>query len=202
MEKLFKDCDLKLQKNILDKYNTINVDHDDWYNFILDNWYEKLLEHGFDIKNINKKGIEYYSIAFSGFSSQGDGASFTCDRIDIERWIKTNNIKKYNRILKLINNNNINYSAEIIRNSRYNHENSTSVYIDWNYLYSTRKNIDNIDNLLEELANDITQHHIELNKEIYNDLNKVFYDLISEEAVKDTLIINEYKFNEEGTIVH
>lgn len=49
---------------------------DEWWDFIYDDWKERL----------EKKGFMVPDIAFSGFWSQGDGASFTCKYVDFQRY--------------------------------------------------------------------------------------------------------------------
>ncbi|RTL04165.1 hypothetical protein EKK58_11155 [Candidatus Dependentiae bacterium] len=62
----FKELDKKTQDRVIGKMSDINVDHE-WYDFIFEEWTQKLNDHGFtDVK-----------IEFSGFYSQGDGACFT-----------------------------------------------------------------------------------------------------------------------------
>jgi hypothetical protein len=51
---------------------------EDWYIFLIDRAVNELAEHGF-------KSAE---IQFSGFWSQGDGASFTCERIDVPLFLQ------------------------------------------------------------------------------------------------------------------
>ncbi len=50
----------------------------EWWDHIYDEWKEEL----------NDMGFYNVEIAFSGFWSQGDGASFTADSFDLEKWTK------------------------------------------------------------------------------------------------------------------
>lgn len=51
-----------------------------------DDWYQEIIS---DIKQeLIELGIEEPEIQFSGFWSQGDGASFTCERVDLVRLLK------------------------------------------------------------------------------------------------------------------
>ena len=58
-----------------DWYRSDGFDYQ-WWDHIYDEWKEELKEMGFDGSDI----------AFSGFSSQGDGASFTADGFDFLKW--------------------------------------------------------------------------------------------------------------------
>jgi len=50
----------------------------DWYNLVIEDWQQFLSDIGFDDSEI----------AFSGFSSQGDGASFTCKSFDLTKFVQ------------------------------------------------------------------------------------------------------------------
>lgn len=53
-----------------------------------DLWYEPLIEDA--VNELAENGFEDAEIAFTGFWSQGDGASFTCKRIDVPLFLKKN----------------------------------------------------------------------------------------------------------------
>lgn len=52
------------------------------------------------------------------------------------------------------------------------------------------------------LIEDITQEREDLGNEIYKDLDKEYYYLISDESVIQTLSEDYYKFDEDGGIIH
>ena len=81
----FDELSKGAQKRALDNLRDINVDYDDWAEFLLEQYKEEGVKKGFGIDQI------YYS----GFSSQGDGASWDGD-IDVPMWMKTKGYdKKY-----------------------------------------------------------------------------------------------------------
>lgn len=180
-------------EKVLDRHRDINT-LDDWWDFVYDDCIEKL------------KSLGYYNIdiRFSGFYSQGDGASFT-GNVDVLEWISVNDKEgKYKRISKLINNGVIDIQTnKIVRDnfSRYVHENTTSVYIDMNYQYGACKNYNNIEAILKDLEDDIDKHHVDLNKEIYRSLEDTYDYLHSDQSVCDTLEANDYEFDEQGNII-
>ena len=53
-------------------------DDSNWHEYVLDMWKQALAQIGFDDADIS----------YSGFSSQGDGASFTCKRVDVTKLIE------------------------------------------------------------------------------------------------------------------
>jgi hypothetical protein len=60
-----------MDKTLIEKYRHINVDHDDWWDYIYGNFKKRMSE----------QGILVTDMYFSGFCSQGDGACF-------EGWIE------------------------------------------------------------------------------------------------------------------
>lgn len=63
----FNELNDDQKKKVLDNLRNINVDHDEWNDFLIEDFKTKLESLGFiDIK-----------VYWSGFWSQGDGASFT-----------------------------------------------------------------------------------------------------------------------------
>ena len=71
--KRFKDLDEDRKWEIVDTHTP-----DDWCESLIEDAVNELAEHGF----------EDAEIAFTGFYSQGDGASFTCKRIDVPLFLK------------------------------------------------------------------------------------------------------------------
>lgn len=55
---------------------------EDWSEFMIDNWQQDLVEMGFGGPN------DIPDIRFSGFWSQGDGASFECSTVNLDRFLK------------------------------------------------------------------------------------------------------------------
>ncbi len=200
-----EEWDKETQEKIIEKHRDFNV-QDEWWDCETDFWAEKLAEMGFDIVETewktNKKGVRYESksnlISFSGFYSQGDGASFT-GTVDIQKWIETQEPVKYARILKLLNSGKIQHSAKIKRDRwhHYVHWNTTSIYHDW-YMNGDHSRIEA---LIEELEEDVLKHHQDLNREIYRDLEKDYDGQCTDEAVRESLIANEYEFDNTGKIM-
>lgn len=198
----YSEWDEKTQQKILDKYRNINVEFDDWYEWEFENWATKLAERGYDIveEKTNKNGKKYkdYQIAFSGFWSQGDGASFT-GTVDIIKWLEYTKNSRYSRILKLLKSGSIQHSASIKRDRwhHYSHWNTTSIYHDW-YMNGDHPRIEA---LIEDIEEELLKDHQELNREIYKELQEDYEEQTSDEAVKDTLEANQYEFDETGKIM-
>ena len=206
--------DEETREIIIEKHRHINVEYT-WWDFVYESWEEKLLSMGFDItdtelvderkydketgkwKSTGKKvSRKVTNIEFSGFWSQGDGASFT-GTVDFIVWLEYKNDPKYARILKLMKSGDIDSNGTIKRDRWHNyvHENTTSLYTEWYF------DKPNIQSLLDKIEAECFQHHRELNKELYRDLENEYEHLTSDEQVKDTLEINEYEFDNQGNMM-
>jgi hypothetical protein len=182
-------------EKVLDKNRDINTDMGiDWWDFVYDDCIEKL------------KSLGYYNIdiRFSGFYSQGDGASFT-GNVDVLEWIRINDKEgKYKRISKLVNDGVVDIqNNKIVRDrwSNHVHWNTTTFHFYTNYQYGACQNYNNIESILKDLEYDIHKHHVDLNKEIYRSLEDTHDYLQSDQSVCDTLEANDYEFDEQGNII-
>jgi len=216
--KTIDEWDEDTQKTIIKKHKDINTKYDGWWQFTYEQQAEKLKERGFDVYDVVFRDEKKYNsetgkwektgktipetifnISFSGFWSQGDGASFTTDSVDIIKWLEYKNNPKYSRILKLLQNNSsseLYYSAKIIRESRYVHERSTTLYINWEpyKVYD----MPNVYSLLCDIEKEMEEDVVDLSQEIYKALEEEYEYMSSDEVVKETLIANQYEFDENG----
>ncbi len=78
----FTELPDNLKQKVLQKHWTININHE-WWDLTVDNL-EKQLEEDFGFSNVK--------ISFSGFASQGDGASFTGELIDLKQFLEKTGI--------------------------------------------------------------------------------------------------------------
>lgn len=169
-----EDFSPKIQEKIIDKYRDINVDHD---------WWEYTYE---DMKNIlGILGFDYVEISFSGFSSQGDGASFTgyfkpAKKSELKHRVKVLH-KDYAPDFPVFGFEQMEFSEEELEDSlkieridsRYSHENTVTT--------------DNED--LKEFVRNFSHY-------IYRQLEREYDYLTSDEAVRETIEANEYEFDE------
>jgi len=190
--KNIKELNQDLINTIIEKNRDINVDYD-WYSIIQEDYIKKLNDIGFIDAEIN----------FSGFWSQGDGASFDCSNLDFELLLNT--IKKdltekeYNRILKFYYIDNETFNFYIEKNqfaNHYYHKKTRYIDLDWYndkwYKLDLLKDLQNkVLDLLEELR-------LDLCGEIYKSLREEYEYLISDDCILETLIINNYYFDSDG----
>lgn len=180
----------ELLKKVLDNYRNINTDYD-WHEYVIESETEKLKALGYSDVEIN----------FSGFWSQGDGASFTA-KIDVHKWIEQNNPIKYRRILSLLNAEFIEVdTAKVYRTTHfYSHENTTKAEVYFNMFGNLGTGAVNVSNLLDKIESEIETQRYNLSKEIYATLEKEYYFLQTDEQIIESLECNEYEFTENGKI--
>jgi hypothetical protein len=181
--KLYTFDELSDKEKVLNEYRDINVDYDGWYNFVIENWQEKL----------EKLGYEDVKIYFSGFYSQGDGACFTA-KVNIPKWIKAHKASK--RFKKLLNEYNKGIYAFITIKHNYRYYFSTSTTVDYEGGMDLS---DKAYEQLEEIARWIEDEREKLGNTIYKDLEEEYKYLTSDEAVRETIIANDYMFMEDGS---
>jgi hypothetical protein len=181
------------KEKALEKLHDINVDFDDWHEWIFDKW-TNLLE---------KMGFENITISWTGFWNQGDGASFTCEGFNVLTWLKYHKVcNKYRSVFGQITGKNSPYlSGRITRCGHYYHERSTIFdleILDYNGDLKSQ-------NLFYFQANEITNwiknKIIDLNRQIYQDLEKEYEYLSSKEQVEDTILANGYLFFIDGNLI-
>jgi hypothetical protein len=187
----------ELKELVLEKNRDINVDNNYWFDDGIEAWKERLREYGF---------IEP-DIQFSGFWSQGDGASFTSKAVYLDLYLKAFGRdlyfdKQIKLFLDLIESYDVVEFGVERRDYRYVHEYTTKVYYD-EYLYQFNR-CPRLQRFLSNFITDLCTHMQdkieELNRKIYKDLNAEYDYLESDEAVMETLEVNEYEFTEDGRI--
>lgn len=180
-----------IKQVVLDRHREINVD-DTWYDPIYEGLKEEAQEAGFEVKDI----------MYSGFWFQGDGAMFTYTGLDkkiLEQAVDTLKIPDWKkRILK-----NGYISGTGTHQGHYYHEYSCNhaIHIETDNGMQYYKNIEN---LFEVHHTDIENYVIEiykgLCKDLYKSLSKYYDELTDDEYVRDTILMNEYTFTEDGSI--
>jgi len=166
----FDELNAEQKDQVIKNYQDINTSYN-WEFFTLDNWKERLERQGFENATIN----------YTGFWSQGDGASFNC-QVNLEQFLKGRRIAaKYAKELKRYKDEGFNIS--ITNQGHYCHE--YTMAIDSDYLEN------------EQLEAFILEEAREQARKIYRELEKEYYQLSSDAEVAETLRSNEYFFNEE-----
>lgn len=197
----FDELSKKAQQRAIEDHREINVDYE-WYDFIFDDFIKEAAEKGLT--------VNYEDISFSGFWSQGDGASFTGTvetSGDIEKLLNALNITFKHKALKCLFIRNANIYIKRLT-SHYYHKNTITCIVNFDgysyysivrdciykrlddYLY---KKAGEIEKKLEALKDDLCN-------KLYKELESEYDYQTSDDAIKETFIINEYEFLENGTI--
>jgi hypothetical protein len=180
------------EKN-LEKLYDINVDFDDWHEWIFDKW-TNLLE---------KMGFEEVTISYTGFWSQGDGASFTCKGFNVLTWLKYYKAcNKFRSVFGQIAGKNLPYiSGQITRYGHYYYERSTIFNLEVLEYAGDLRSQNQFYGQVKEIINWIKDEIIDLNRQIYRDLEKEYRYQTSREQVEDTILANEYLFFADGNLI-
>lgn len=216
----FEDLPEESKEKALEKNRDINVDYQDWHDPVIEEFEE-------DMKEL---GLEDVIVEYSGFYSQGDGASFTARVYDEEKFFRdalgiTNSTefldmcddedtsKEDDDLRQLMGDlRNIGYDTReklkpedlyinIERiSSRYSHENTIAASVEMEELDIEDDDRD-WDKFRDEMESIVTDWARDESQELYRTLEKDWDSLQSDEAVAETLIAGEYKFNLEGKIV-
>lgn len=136
-------------------------------------------------------GIDEAELQYSGFWSQGDGASISTDSVDAVKFLrKIKALTKYRSIRHLLNEDDLAMSVER-SHSRYAHENTVSGYIESAYTDLTAKQ----ETLVNELEELLTETIRELSRKLYRDLENAYEDQFTTENITALIEGNEYQFN-------
>lgn len=168
----------------VNRYNLAQFDG--WDEFILDRWKEKLAALGF----------EDVEILYSGFASQGDGASFTTREIDISKYIRATHQDKehFPRLLVQLEANLIDNECAVTRvNFHHNHENSVIAVVE--FLPGAD------DPCSEEMANlelEMADRVKSLCKKMYRELEQEHDGLVADASVLEELRQTEVLFTAAG----
>lgn len=179
---LFTELNTEQQEAAIETNRYYNVENCDWFDSTKEDFHYNLRSLGFD----------YATSYFSGFCSQGDGASFKTKYINIETVLR--NLKrwtKYRALHEMIRGNDIEVYIE--QNGNYVHDNTMSIYASDLYINTTGIQ----DGLIESLLEDILEYAKRLARDYYGVLESEYYDLISDDSVKQALIDNEMQFEED-----
>jgi hypothetical protein len=187
----FEELSEEAQKKAIEDNYQINVEYTEWDDSVRD-----------DAVSIGKlMGIDISRIYFTGFSSQGDGACFEGNYQYNKNCVKE--LKEYapedktlhgivERLQAIQKKHFYKLSANVKHSGHYYHEMCTdiSVYKDGNYMYSDSEQE------AEEELKDILRDYM---RWIYRTLEKEYDYMTSEEAIKETIIANDYEFTKDGS---
>jgi hypothetical protein len=213
----FSELSPTAKKHAIDELRDTNVDYNDWHEPIIEDFENEMEE----------LGLTDVEVQYSGFYSQGDGASFTADvgdpevfmrmalGIESDKWVNMDDHQKpADEELDLLRSDLLdigfdsrekltpeNFVINIIRNpSRYSHENTIEGDVD----------IENIPESIEDdfprheyivsIKNKVTDWARKRSSQLYRDLERYYDELRSDDAVEETIEGNDYKFTKDGDL--
>jgi len=189
------------RRAIQDHLESDPLGHYEWWDCVKEDWKEKLGEMGYsDI-----------DIRFSGFWSQGDGASFTGTCAFTLDHLAKRFPEIYTALCASRLKGEIHFDpSEIITaaitriDHGHAHEHTVSCGESCIEAYFNDQGKDSINVHISALECEaevaITEEVRDLSRDIYSDLEREYDYLTSEEQVSEHLTINEYTFNKEGEI--
>lgn len=186
------------RERLLERHRYINVSHDDWYEGV----YAVFKE---DMKAI---GVDVWSIFFSGFSSQGDGACFQGGLDDTRKYLDHHHQGQYPMIRKLLEHESRVY-AQCKHLGRYYHHNCTEFWVDAGTLTNmvdqptefheaiVKQWQKQLDHEVAAFEKDIIEQWRTYMQDLYRKLEAEYDYLTSDEAVWEAIGANELDQMEE-----
>jgi hypothetical protein len=210
----FEELSPEAQKNALKELWDINIEYSDWHEPIIEDFESEMKE----------EGVSDIEVSYSGFYSQGDGASFTgevydnktfmkkCLDLKDDEWLDMGDDEKpedegsrlradlldlgFDSREKLTPDN---FSISIIReSSRYSHENTISGNVVIEDVPESIEDEFPLDEYAANLEEMVTKWARSTSKDLYRKLERYYENLRSDEEVKETIIENDYKFDKDG----
>ena len=179
----FKELSEEAQKRVIE-----NMQEDD--SFLMYDWYSWVYDE-FKSKMYQKYMCNVNDIYFTGFWSQGDGASFS-GYVIIEEYLKaTKQISKYANLRKYLEQ--YTPSVDIRQSGNYYHSNTMSFY-DEDFTEATEKQQDQLYKIMDEIEEVMKQEADDL----YRELEQEYEYQTSDEAIAEQLINAEYEFYADG----
>lgn len=180
----FDELSPKAKEKALEWGRTLNVDFEGWDEGLISEFKEEREKEGWS-------NVEVY---YSGFWSQGDGASFTAKPLNLETWLRKHMSKPEipKKILEKWKDGE--FSIWIEKNTHnYSHSNTMSFHDDF---YSDNEELTRKMNQVIEFIKAKSKSQAD---ELYRHLEEAYDSYTSDESVAETIRANEYEFTEDGT---
>lgn len=188
----FDELSEESKQKAIEKNRDFYTDFNDWHEFVIDDWKTRLEAIGFNEPVIR----------FSGFWSQGDGASFTCKSIDLEKLLSAvaqcNNSHAVRtlELCMILAENDLMQAGIADLHSNYAHERTVRLVVE-QLTYSSHIKWER---LAEDIQAGLDDYRVTLCSMIYKDLKEEYYYSTSDETIAEGLIANDYDFTEDGEI--
>jgi len=201
----FEELDDKAKEQVLESYRT-----DEWYPG--DWWHEAAVEDFVEDRTKEGWDLETKDVHFSGFWSQGDGASFDGE-VTCETWIKFHKLEaKFPTIMKVLHNTHP-LTAKIYTNhfgTYYCHSNTRYLEIEedgqldehiygWDDEAKEQAIMEKWNEEVMRLEEILEDNREELSQQLYSKLEKQYDYYMTDEAIKEDIMSNDNMFLANGT---
>lgn len=192
----FDELPKEAQEKALERYRYWNIEDPDWYDSIFDSLASS------DNEDLTGMGCEYISCSFSGFYSQGDGASVEYELVDIEKFAKatlsgSKHLKTLRRVLKWCPDT-LEWGKTEKYSSYSSYTNYAPIRFDINNKY--RQPVKALNALCNALDKASKEHHERLCRETYRALKDDYDYLTSDECLQEFFQEADYLFTIDGKI--
>lgn len=212
----FEELSPEAKETAIENCRYVNVEYEDWDAPVIEEFEE-------DMEEVGVTGV---IVNWTGFRSQGDGASFVGQVEDVEKFLKEALGMSSDEFLDLGDEDDKYDGDEDLRDlissmreigfsekkkitpediyitieresSRYYHENTIYARVEIDEP-SERDDDRDWNSFVSELEKKCTDWAREISKELYGKLNSAYEDLISDEEVIETIKANDWTFKEDG----
>lgn len=183
----FNELSKDVQEKLIERNRDIYTDFD-WYSVIYDNFSQNV-EQDYGIE------INIENIKFTGFYSQGDGASFTVDNIPAETLLKLFKITVPHGLKNLFCES-VNFLIERTTH-RYCHKNTVAATYKNNSNYNYPKIYNLFDKLAEKIIVGLERLKNKLCETLYRDLESEYDFLTNDNVIREWLLDqDDYYFSD------
>lgn len=172
----FDELSDEQKKKVIEKNREINVDFDDWA--------EPAIEGA--IEDLSARGYNDAKIYYSGFWSQGDGASFTAT-LDVAKVLTSIGSEFANKV----NEEPAYWTGKITQDGRYVHSNTMSIEVMYE---GGGAEMDTMATKIEEVILEDAKAQAD---SIYKNLESYYEELTGDEAIIEALRSSDSEFNSE-----
>ena len=212
----FEELSPEAKTNALEEMRDINIEYQDWHEPIIEDFEEQMKE----------LGVADIEVSYSGFYSQGDGASFTGGVFDTKtfmskalvlkgtEWLDMGEEEKpedegsrlradlldigFDTREKLTPDN---FYIKIERLSdRYSHENTIEGRVSIEDVPESIEDEIPYQTIESEIEDKVTNWARSESKDLYRKLERYYDELRSDEIVEETIAQSDYKFDKDGFI--
>lgn len=177
----FNELSDEIKEKVLTVYRDFNTE--------IGNWYEPIQE-GF-IEDLEKLGYSDIKTYYSGFWSQGDGACFE-GQVSLLDWLQSHKLKTQFKNLNTYLKEYGDDYLSIRQVGRYYHSGSMAVVDDVHT--ETKKQSDELDEVIKLIETEIE----EMADKYYNNLERYYEELTTDEAVAEAIVENDLEFTVDG----